>query len=363
MEILKIGEDDRDYWDSEIVKFAMVHPLNAFSWGKVRKVDGWQPHYYIAKDTGRITGMIMVLEKKISFLGFSIMYAPKGPVWEPSDGFSPLKHLFSRIREDAKKSRTIFLRVDPNLPDDFYANNDDPFIFQAFKHLEYRWSLWNSPRDVYRIDLTKADNFEEFFNTIDRDARRCVRKSQNEGVTIRPAENLGELQTFYRIFSQFSVGKGFMSREYEYQETLWNEFISKGNGRLSLAIYKGEIIGGLICIMFGNKCLAMHMGTPYEYHKLQTYYAYIWDSIRWAKDKGCVWYSFRGTGTTPTQESFKKKFNPQVVSLIGYYDLPLKPRIYRMLYFCEFKILPRIWRSIMKIRKCYKWLLSMFQAK
>jgi peptidoglycan pentaglycine glycine transferase (the first glycine) len=360
LEVIKIGENDRDFWDSEVVKFAMVHPLNAFGWGRVRSVDGWQPNYYLAKDNGRLAGMIMVLEKKIPYLGFSIMYAPKGPVWDQSIGRRDvLRSLFARIRADARKRRTIFLRIDPNLPEDIYTNDDDPFISEGFKHLENRWSFWNSPRDVYRIDLTKARDVEELFNKIDRDARRCVRKAHNEGLTIRSAENLQELMRFYEIFSQFSVGKGFMSRAYEYQESLWKEFIVKGNGALFLAIYQGEVIGGLICLLFGDKCLAMHMGTPFAYQRFQPSYAYLWESIKWAKERGCVWYSFRGTGTTPTQESFKRKFSPQAVRLVGYYDLPLRPLLYKVFYFCEFEVLPRAWRSIMKFRKGYKW----FEAK
>ena len=73
-------------------------------------------------------------------------------------------------------------------------------------------------------------------------------------------------------------------------------YVARGCGRLFLAKYEGDIIGGLICVMFGRKCVAMHMGTPYQYQKLQSYYAYVWESIRWAKENGCEWYSFRGVG-------------------------------------------------------------------
>jgi len=358
LDVYEISSLERDYWDSEIIKFPMAHPLNAFGWGSVRGVDLWTPHYYLVKEKGKTFCMMMVLEKKLPFLGYSILYAPKGPVWNQSQGYDFLKTLFSRIREDAKKSRAIFLRIDPNLPDNVYMFKDDPFIMEGFTHLEHRWTFWNSPRDVYRIDLTKANDSEELFNSLEKDARRCVRKAINEGVTIRPAESLKELRAFYKIFSQFSVDKGFMSRSIQYQEVLWNEFIANGNGKLFLAIYNNEIIGGLICLLFADKCLAMHMGTPYKYHNLQTSYAYLWESMKWAKEMGCVWYSFRGTGTTPTQESFKRKFNPQNIGLIGYYDLPLKPIIYKIFYFCEFEILPRLWRSVMKIRKALNYITS-----
>ena len=124
-----------------------------------------------------------------------------------------------------------------------------------------------------------------------------------------------------------------------------------GNGRLFLAKHEGHIIGGLLCILFGRKCVAMHMGTPYRYQKLQASYAYVWESIRWAKESGCTWYSFRGVGTTPTQEAFKSKFNPKVVSLVGYFDRPFRPGLYRLFYWLEFTVLPASWPLIVKSRK------------
>jgi lipid II:glycine glycyltransferase (peptidoglycan interpeptide bridge formation enzyme) len=358
LELIRLNERDRDYWDQEIAGFDKVHPLNAFGWGKVRSIDGWIPRYYLTRDGGLVTGMMMVLQKRIPFIPLSIMYAPKGPVWKPANSDETLKTLLSGVRDDARKCRAIFLRIDPNVPDSLFTGDGDPFLSEGFVHLDHRWTFWNSPRDVYRIDLAKAANEEELFNTIDKDARRSVRKAANEGVSIRAAESPDELQKFYEIFSGFSVGKGFMCRAYEYQEALWREFIERGNGRLFLAVYQGEIIGGLICLLFGDKCLAMHMGTPYAYHRLQTYYAYVWESVRWAKERGCVWYSFRGVGTTPTQESFKRKFRPQVVALTGYYDLPLIPLLYKLFNICEFEILPRVWHTLMKIRKIYKRLVS-----
>lgn len=350
VEVTKSDEVERFLWDQLVAAFPLAHPLNAYGWGKVREIDGWKPSYLIAKKGDAVKGMVMLLNKKIPYTGLSIMYAPKGPICEPEDN-ETLKALVESVRKEGNRKRAIFLRIDPNIAEDRFENTMDPFVEEGFVHLEHRWSFWNSPRDVYRIDLVNATTEEDLFNSIDRDARRCVRKAEKEGVTIRSAETLEELRRFYDIFSQFSVGKGFMCRQYRYQEALWNEYIMKGNGRLFLAIYNGKIIGGLLCLMFGGKCLAMHMGTPPQYSKLQTYYAYVWESIRWAKESGCNWYSFRGIGTTPSQESFKRKFNPRAVALVGYYDLPLRPFLYQIFYGIEFEVLPKIWRTLMRVRR------------
>ncbi len=354
MKIIELKTNVNERWNAFLSNFEYNHPLNAHGWGSVRSIDGWNPSYLIVEDEkGLVRGGMMILIKSIPWTGFSLMYSPKGPICDPFD-VEVIQKFSDYFKELGGKSRCIFLRIDPNFHENVYKNNKDPFLECGYIHLEHRWSFWNSPRDVYRIDLTKASTTDELFNTLDRDARRCVRKAEKEGVTIRAAQSIEELIEFYNIFSGFTVKKGFMCRQLEYQKSLWRNFVEKDNGRLFLAVYKDKIIGGLICISFGGKCLAMHMGTPPEYNKLQTYYAYVWESMRWAKENNFSWYSFRGVGTTPTQESFKRKFGPEVYSLIGYYDLPLRPFLYKIFYFLEFIVLPYTWKYLMKLRQFYK---------
>ena len=359
--VIEVQEDQRDYWDREVSRFDLVHPLNAFGWGQVRSVNGWKPTYLMAKRGDRVTGAIMYMTKHIPGTGLSIMYGQKAPLWEAGDR-ETFDGLLARLRDDARLKKAIFLRIDPNMPEEMIASHD-PFTSCGFIHLDHRWSFWNSPRDVFRIDLEGVRDERELFDLLDPDARRCVRKAYKEKVSIRPADSMEELKIFHDIFKDFSVSKGFMSRGLAYQQSLWKEFISRGNGRLFLAIYEGRIIGGLILLMFGRKCLDMHMGTPYAYHKLQTSYAYVWESIKWAKENDCRWYSFRGTGSSASQESFKKKFGPRAVRLAGYYDLPFHPIAYRLSCSAEFDLLPRIWRQLMKMREGWRDVSKVLHGK
>ena len=123
------------------------------------------------------------------------MYAPKGPVCDPND-IETIKFFIDRIKEEGIKNGSIFLRMDPNIVEPTSIDTINALIQEGFIHLDHRWSFWNSPRDVYRIDLTKFNTEEELFMSMDRDTRRCVRKSAKEGVSIRPARNIDELKRF-----------------------------------------------------------------------------------------------------------------------------------------------------------------------
>lgn len=354
--VREILENEKDYWDENVQKFENVHPLNAYDWGKVREVDGWKSIYLVAERSGRFAGALLLLVKRLPFLPWRIFYGPKGPICGLDDR-ETIGAIHTKVLELAGENNAILLRIDPGIREEESGSFERIISSLEYVHLEQRWTFWNSPRDVYRVDLN-GHSIEDLYNALDRDDRRCIRKAAKEGVIVEPAKTEEELKSFYEIFKEFSVTKGFMARGYEYQKKLWDSYVACGRGRLFLAKYEGKAIGGLICILFGKKCLAMHMGTPYRYHKLHPYYAYVWESIRWAKEEGCVWYSFRGVGTTATQEAFKRKFNPKAVALVGYYDFSFKPLVYKLFYWIEFTLLPASWPLIVQTRKLVNRMLK-----
>jgi lipid II:glycine glycyltransferase (peptidoglycan interpeptide bridge formation enzyme) len=173
---------------------------------------------------------------------------------------------------------------------------------------------------------------------------------------------LSDVSDFYQVFHDFAEQKGFMVRNCQYQEALWREYISRGKGRLFLSIYNGKIIGGEICLLFGRKCLEMHRGVHYKFHKMRINEALVWEGIRWAKANGCFWYSLRGAGLTQSHDSFKQKFGSELVSLAGYYDFVFLSFFYRIFYFIEFSILPKAWRLISNAIKIYHSIRTMLRG-
>ena len=349
-----IDASERDYWDDNVQQCPLVHPLNAYDWGTVREGDGWSAIRLVAERAGRFCGALQLLTKKLPALPWYIFYGPKGFICAPGDRETVFA-LDRKVVELAKSYRAIFLRIDPHITEAEAKSFDAIVSSLAYRHLKQRWTFWNSPRDVFRIDLSGWRTTDDLLNSLDRDTRRCIRKAAKEGVVVEAALDEGDLRKFYDIFRTFSDAKGFMARGFGYQKRLWECYVARDRGRLFLAKYNGQVIGGLLCIVFGRRCLAMHMGTPYQYHRLHSYYAYVWESIRWAKSQDCVWYSFRGVGTTPSQEAFKSKFGPKVVPLVGYYDRPFRPLLYRLFYFGEFTVLPAAWPLLVRVRRILSW--------
>src|SRR6185436_15208702 len=118
------------------------------------------------------------------------------------------------------------------------------------------------------------------------------------GLAVEAAGSKTELQQFYEMFKQFSIERGFMVRDYAYQEKLWETYLQRGMGRLLVAKYDGKVVGGSLDLVFAGKCLGMHGGSLRAYRKLAVDDSCNAEAIMWAKEKGCRWYSFRGLGST-----------------------------------------------------------------
>jgi peptidoglycan pentaglycine glycine transferase (the first glycine) len=348
--VREIDESEKAYWNAEVQKFACAHPLNAYEWGMVRSVDGWTPIYLCAEREKKLVGAMMILMKRLPFTPFKILHSQKMPIWHLDDD-ETLAALVNGARQIAERENAIFIRVTPNIAEDSVRGRKDAFIALGFKHLEQRWSFWNSPRDVARVDLTSAASPEEIFSKLDRKTRASIRKAQASDTTVQAASTKAELREFYRAFQEFSTERGFMVRPYAYQEKLWDTYLMGGMGRLLVVKNQEMIVGGYLCLLFAGKCLFLHMGTPNRFRNLYSDDAGVWACIKWAKEQGCSWFSFRGVGTTSAQEAFKRKFNPKTVALVGYYDLSFKPLLYKMFYWCEFTLLPWSWPLIVRTRR------------
>lgn len=348
--VRELTETEREYWNSEVQRFDLCHPLNAFEWGQVRSVDGWVPIYLCAERDGRFCGGLMILKKRLPYTGLTVLYAQKMPVWDYEDDRT-LAALINAAIAIGKRENAIFLRINPNIPEAAIDGQKDKFVELGFRHLKQRWSFWNSPRDVARIDLTTFESPQRYFEHLPKNTRAGTRKARREGLAVEAARSKTELRQFYEMFKQFSLERGFMVRDYAYQEKLWETYLQRGMGRLLLAKYDGKVVGGSLDLVFAGKCLGMHGGSLRAYRKLAIDDSCNAEAIMWAKEKGCRWYSFRGLGSTDSQGAYKRKFMANVVPLVGYYDFPLRPMLYRLFYWAEFKLLPAAWPLIIRIRK------------
>ena len=101
----------------DIENFIKSHPNGHFMqsemWGNV-KADWKQEVITVNDESGKIKGAVRVLIRKLPFLPFTMMYAPRGPVCDINDT-SCLKELTLKVAEIAKKYRAYVFKIDPDI--------------------------------------------------------------------------------------------------------------------------------------------------------------------------------------------------------------------------------------------------------
>ena len=151
--------------------------------------------------------------------------------------------------------------------------------------------------------------------------------------------------------SRTSPSQKASCREVSPIRNAYGKSLSRGNGRLFLAIYEGRIIGGLICLIFGKKMSGHAHGHALHVPKAS-------DVLRLREGEHQMGLAGRlrvvqlSRGRHDADPGgFQTKIRAWVVSLVGYYDLPVTLRIYRLFNYCEFRLFPDTWKSLLRLRK------------
>lgn len=354
MNILHINKEHRQAYDRFIQSMPQGSFRQGYAWGEVMAYDNEMTRLAVERD-GSIVAAISLQRKKLPGTPFSFLYAPRGPIldYDDQDAFTLL---LKEVATVARKGNSIFLRIDPDFLDDDQIRRQR-LRANGFRYLEGKdWSYFNYPRVLMRLDTTPAE--ELLKQNLRKKHRQHINSLVGKGVEIYEAGDEAGLKAFYGLMTELSVRKGFPVRSYEYYQKLRSEF--GDDIKILLASHEGQLLAGVMSLMYGNKCWYMHGATIDGKGSLHPAEGLHWEMIRWAKSRDGVFYDFGGTGTEyPPREDnpnyplyhFKKGFNAEISYLTGYYDLVFSAGLYRIFRLTEEKGLPYGMKSLAFLRK------------
>lgn len=316
----------------KFIEFNQKHPKGHFlqspEWAKLKSE--WKNEVVLAEDKdGNIKGAMSILIRKLPYINSSIMYSPRGPVCDIHDK-ETFQELVDGAKELAKKYNAFIFRVDPDIPD-----NDEEFkkIAQevGFK-LKEEVKDFNEviqPRYVFRLNV-KDKTEEELLKSFHEKTRYNIRLSGRKGVTIRDG-NREDLKDFYKIMQETGNRDNFLIRPLAYFEKMY-DCMGKDYLRVIMADYNGKPISGAIAIYYGNKVWYLYGASSNENRNVMPNYLVQWEMIKWALEKKCDIYDFRGVSGHVDEHhpqygiyKFKKGFNGDFVEFVGELYMVFKP--------------------------------------
>ncbi|PIU63713.1 MAG: methicillin resistance protein [Armatimonadetes bacterium CG07_land_8_20_14_0_80_59_28] len=326
-----LHEDQHDIWNNFISLSPVGDVLQTMEWGEIKRFSGWEPLPVAVVAEEEIRCAALILKRKVTPLGHCIFYCPRGPIL--GDAQEGCFHvLVEGIRELARTHHAILLKVDPAIT----AGNEK--IERLLKQHGFRVAPdatsgfgGTQPRCVMKLDLSKDE--ATLLAEMKAKTRYNLRLAERKGVEIIDDCTEDDLQTFYNILLETAQRDRFTVRSYPYFQSLWQNLVGSGLGRLFIARHGNETLAGTLAFILGKQCWYVYGASSNRHRNLMPNYLIQWRMMQWAKDQGCVVYDFRGV--SPEREGvplddhlaglnrFKTGFGAEYVEYIGEFDLPL----------------------------------------
>lgn len=337
-----ITADEKNRYNEFVRQHPKGHFLQSWEWGQVKCGMGWTPLPLVLEKDGEIQAALLILKRALPLPGFkkSIFYSPRGPVMALDDPVLA-RELFTGARLTARQHGAIFLKIDPDVPvtDQVFANILEGCGFaQNETGLDFEGV---QPAFVFRLDITPSE--EQLLNNMHAKTRYNIRLAEKKGVQIRTAAGIHDLRSFYDVLVETAERDRFLIRGYEYFEMIWEHMVGNGLGEIFLAEWEGKIIAATLAMCMGDKAWYLYGASSNRYRNVMPNYLIQWSMIRWARQKGCTLYDFRGVSGDLDESNplyglykFKKGFNGQFTEFVGDWDIVYD----RYFYFLWTKALP-----------------------
>jgi peptidoglycan pentaglycine glycine transferase (the first glycine) len=338
--VRELVNDDRRALDKFVGQNVYGDLMQSWEWGSVKSSGGdWRPLRIGAFDSSnRFIGSISILVRKLPLVG-NFYYAARGPVLADWSDAGLLTALLESIRDYARKDSAAFLKIDPALP---VENAEAQSLiersgFQPPTEFDVQGFGGTQPRTVMVLDIG-GPSMDDLLMACKPQCRRNIRISEKKGVEIIPDTTRDDLALFYELLKITAERDGFRVRGFAYYETLWDELVPRGLGKVFLTKYEGNYLSGAFCFVIGDKCVYVYGASSNENRNVMPNYGMQWAMIAWAKSQGCTLYDFRGVSpkkqaaASATEQPqpddhlqglnrFKEGFGARYVEYIGEYDL------------------------------------------
>ena len=235
-------------WDQLIASLPNSHFLQTHEWVQVKSKYGWRPIYLVWSDKSfqsytsdqldqldqsNINAACLILKRTVLFRGLfqaNVLYAPKGPLMDWND-VSLRNRVIDDLQSFAKKQGAIFLKIDPDVAlgtgvpesEDAREDNGGRAVMSELTRRGWRFASDQIQfKNTVLIELSSSE--DKMLARMKQKTRYNIRLAEKKGVTVRIGRQ-SDLPMLYKIYAETSVRDGFVIRNEEYYQTVWETFM------------------------------------------------------------------------------------------------------------------------------------------
>jgi peptidoglycan pentaglycine glycine transferase (the first glycine) len=257
-------------WDQFISNHSNAHLLQTREWGELKSAFGWKPVRVISGNVG-----VQILFRRLP-LSLTIGYIPKPVIGDQSIS----EQFWSEIDSACKFHRAIFLKLEPDSWDSEFILHPSSFILS--KH------NIQPPRTLI-VDIRGSE--EEILAKMKQKTRYNIRLAGKKGVTVRTWD---DIDSFHKMMLLTGGRDGFGVHSLEYYKRAYDLFHPKGMCELLVAEYEGKPLAALFVARNGQRAYYLYGASTDEERNRMPTYLLQWESMKWAKARGCEEYDLWG---------------------------------------------------------------------
>jgi len=356
-------------WNSLISGLPNPHFLQTYEWGQVKAKYGWQPIYLMWDETGkmieerslstfdfRVSAAALILKRQIIRNGFaarlSILYSPKGPLLDWTNE-SLRDRVLNDLQSFARKQGAIFLKLDPDVilgtgipsSEDDLHDSGGQALMSELKRRGWKYASDQIQfKNTVLIDLTPSE--DEMLARMKQKTRYNIRLAEKKGVILRVGTQK-DFAVLYKMYAETSVRDGFVIRDEEYYQTVWNLFMNSSEPTCEplIAEVDRQPVAALFVFYFAERAYYVYgMSRDLHREKMPTYLLQ-WEAMKRARAKGCNVYDLWGAPDVFDESDsmwgvyrFKEGLGGKVVRTLGAWDFAPNPVWYKLYS----EIIPRV---------------------
>lgn len=334
-------ETSSERWQTALAALPHAHVLQSWLWGQFKSRWGWSAAPLILDTPGsdgqNPLAAALVLKRRLPRTPFSVLYVPKGPLFDYGDP-PRCRLVLAELEQYARRERAIFIKIDPDVVKSWGSEPErlSPIGSKFTLELRRRGWLFSPEQIQFRntVELSVQRPEEELLAAMKQKTRYNIRLAARKGITVR-AGGPADFPTIVEMYKKTAARDGFAIRPAAYYLDIWNAFYEASIAHPLLAEFEGEPVASVIVVRSGDRAIYMYGASTEKERKRMPNYLLQWEAIRWAKTQGCQVYDFWGAPDEFRETDrlwgvwrFKAGFGGQVVSHVGAWDFPLNRALY-----------------------------------
>src|SRR5438067_3545056 len=322
----------RDEWNDVVRAFDHCDARHSWEWGELRARQGWTPLRVAAFGGGECLAAAAFLARGMRGLG-TVVYAPRGPLIDPkrNDVWDAAAALADVARE---RTRAFVVRTSPAvLLDD--AVSWTPLEAHGFRQLPDLWSLWNTPRNVMRLDLEGDER--DLLGRMARKRRQHISTASRKGVSAGVVRGLAPMHVLRGLMLERAKHEPVLVPSPAHLEALHALFDGDDGVATVLGYVNGELAGAALGVRFADTAHLIYAALTSAARSLPVGDVMHWEWMRWARAGGCRVLDLGSSCTdippSPAHPNygiyrFKAELGARFCLYAGYYDRVYSPAVY-----------------------------------